>query len=71
MKIKFKNGSTIDTIDFQTDNNNKGNRSNFTTVPCYDTLQNKWVMIMLDMREPIDRFIPEWLFAEWIARKEF
>ena len=60
MKIKFKNGSTVETIDTDSNSVTRGIRSNFITAPCYDTLQNEWVMMTLDMREPMDRYIPEW-----------
>lgn len=64
MKIKFKNGSTIETIKSQVNinnNNTRGNRSNFITCMCYDTIDYKSIMKTLDMREPIGRYVPEYL----------
>ena len=60
MKIKFKNGSTIETIKSQTDTNTniKGIMSNFITTICFDTVENEYVVKTLDLREPVDRYVP-------------
>ena len=60
MKIEFKNGSTIETIKSETDTNTnmRGIMSNFITTVCFDTVQNEYVVKTLDLREPIDRYVP-------------
>ena len=60
MKIKFKNGSTIETIksETETNTNRRGIMSNFITTVCFDTVENEYVIKTLDLREPIDRYIP-------------
>lgn len=58
MKINLSNGSTLQSI--ETETNTRGIRSNFITTICYDTVKDEWVMMTLDMREPMDRYIPEW-----------
>ena len=32
--------------------------SNFITTVCFDTVENEYVIKTLDLREPIDRYIP-------------
>ena len=67
MKIEFKNGSTIETIKSKTDTKNTNRRSirsNFITCMCYDTIDDEYTMKTIDMREPIERYIPEWLLME-------
>ena len=59
MNIKFSNNSALKSI--ETENNRRGIRSNFITCMCYDTIDDEYTMRTLDMREPIDRYIPEWL----------
>lgn len=61
MKIEFKNGSTIETIKSQTDTKNTNRRgimSNFITTICFDTVENEYVIKTLDLREPINRYVP-------------
>ena len=60
MKIEFKNGSTIETIKSETDTNTnmRGIMSNFITTLCFDIVENEYVIKTLDLREPIDRYIP-------------
>lgn len=60
MKIKFTNGSTIETIKSKTDTNENRRciMSNFITTVCFDTVENEYVIKTLDLREPIDRYIP-------------
>ena len=60
MKIEFKNGSTIETIKSETDTNTnmRGTMSNFITTLCFDTIENEYIIKTLDLREPIDRYIP-------------
>ena len=62
MNIKFSNNSTLKSI--ETENNRRGIRSNFITTICYDAIENKYVWVTLDMREPLGRFIPEYLMEE-------
>ena len=59
MNIKFSNNSTLKSI--ETENNRRGIRSNFITCMCYDTSDDEFIMKTLDLREPIDRYVPEWL----------
>ena len=60
MKIEFKNGSTIETIKSKTytNTNMRGIMSNFITTLCFDTVENEYVVKTLDLREPIDRYVP-------------
>lgn len=37
----------------------KTKKTNFITILCFDTVENKYVIKTLDLREPIDRYIPE------------
>ena len=60
MKIKFTNGSTIETIKSETDTNTnmRGIMSNFITTVCFDTVENEYVWKTLDLREPVERYVP-------------
>jgi len=62
MNIKFDNGSEIKSI--HTNNNIRGERSHFYTCNCYDIETDTWIIKTIDMREPIERFIPEWCFMQ-------
>ena len=52
------------------DNNNvRGVRGNFISCVCYDTEDEVWCFVEdLDMRKPLDRYIPEWIMDKF--RKE-
>ncbi len=65
MKIEFTNGSTIETIKSKTDTNTnkRGIRSNFITTVCFDTVENEYVIKTLDLREPIDRYVPAYFMS--------
>ena len=60
MKIEFTNGSTIETIKSETDTNTnmRGIMSNFITTLCFDIVENEYIVKTLDLREPIDRYVP-------------
>lgn len=62
MNIKFSNNSALKSI--ETENNRRGIRSNFITCMCYDIIDDKYTMRTLDVREPIDRYVPEWLLMK-------
>ena len=66
MKIKFTNGSTIETIKSGTDTNTnmRGIMSNFITTVCFDTVKNDYVVKTLDLREPVGRYIPAYFMSE-------
>lgn len=44
------------------DKNIRGNKCNLIITNCYDIENKEWSMVELDMREPIDRYIPEYMF---------
>ena len=69
MKIEFKNGSTIETIKSQTNinENRRGILSNFITTLCFDTVENEYVVKTLDLREPVDRYVPANLLIKTIC----
>ena len=50
--------------------NVRGNRSKIIGSQCYDTETDQWVLMELDMTQPIDRYIPEWMYVEWLMRKD-
>ncbi len=60
MEIKFKNGSTIKTIDTDSGSITRGVRSNYITCPCYDldNPDSEPIMVCIDIREPMNRFVP-------------
>ncbi len=60
MDIKFNNNSRINTLDYT--GNMRGERSNFVEGNCYDLETGNWVFMTIDLRKPIDRFIPEYLY---------
>ena len=62
MNIKFSNNSALKSI--ETENNRRGIRSNFITCMCYDIIDDEYTMRTLDVREPIDRYVPEWLLMK-------
>ena len=64
INIKFNNGSEITSI--HTDNNVRGIRNNFITCNCYDVETDDWIIKIIDMREPINRFVPEWCFDLYV-----
>lgn len=59
MKIKFKNGSIVEHKG--RDSVVRGVRSNFITLPCYDTWTDKVVWATIDIRSDTKRFIPFYL----------
>lgn len=67
MSINFENGSTINLI--ESNSNQRGNRSNFVTIMCYDVFNNEWVLKTLNTREPIGRYIPEWMYTELLNKE--
>jgi len=60
--IEFKNGSKISSIPAK---NVRGVRSNFISMPCLDIETGEMVFKTLDMREPIDRYIPEYILEDY------
>jgi len=70
MKIEFKNGNKIDSIYVDKNKNTRGNRSRIIGCNCYDIVTDTWVFYEIDLGNPIDRYIPEWLYAEWLVREE-
>jgi hypothetical protein len=62
MLFEFKNGSYIKQLTPQnTEENVRGLRSDFISCMCYDLETEQMVFLEdLDMRKPIDRYIPEW-----------
>lgn len=68
MNIKFENGNEINSI--HTDNKNiRGNRSKIIGCNCYDTETDAWVFCELNMSKLIERYIPEWMYTEWLINK--
>lgn len=65
-KIEFENGSQIIYASSAYESA-RGNRSKIVTCACYDTETEKWVIHELDRTEPIGRYIPQWLYAEWLS----
>lgn len=51
-------------------NNVRGIRSNFYTCICLDSETDNWILKEIDMREPIIRYIPEWMVIEYLNSKE-
>mgnify|MGYP000913818420 CR=1 FL=1 len=62
MKIKFENGNEFESI--HTDSSIRSKRSKIIGCNCYDTKTNTWVFHELFIENPIDRYIPEWLYTE-------
>lgn len=61
----FRNGSQIKGV--QSNKSVRGIRSNFITTLCLDLDTGDWIIKTIDMREPLDRFIPIWVVDEIIA----
>lgn len=59
-RLSFKNGSSVEVIECA--ENTRGERSNYIWCNCYELETNHCVFKRIDLREPIDRFIPECLF---------
>jgi hypothetical protein len=70
MSINFQNGSSIKVNDCNEGINIRGTRSNFITVNCFDTETQEWVIKTLDIRIPFDRYIPEYLYIDWMMKNE-
>ena len=62
MEIKFVSGSYVKQLTPQnTCEAVRGLRSNFISCMCYDLETEQMVFVEdLDMRNPIERYIPEW-----------
>ena len=46
--------------------NIRGVRSNFISCVCYDTEDEIWVFVEdLDMRKPLDRYVPKWIMDKF------
>lgn len=50
--------------------NRRGNRAKLIGAQCYDTETDQWVFMELDITKPIDRYIPGYLFLEWLFTKD-
>jgi hypothetical protein len=64
--MKFKNGNELKILSYDPACTNvRGERSNLFSCNCFDIETSEWCVMELDRRKPIDRYIPEWLYAEW------
>ena len=68
MKIKFENGNEINSIHIG-NKNICGNRSKIVGCNGYDIETDTWVFCELNMSKPINRYIPEWMYTEWLINK--
>jgi hypothetical protein len=46
--------------------NVRGNRSNLIIDKCYDLEKQEWIFKELDLREPIIRYIPEYIVLKMV-----
>lgn len=67
MNIKLENGNEIESV--HNEKITRGKRSKIIGCNCYDTKTDRWVFHELFMENPIDRYIPEWLYTEWLINK--
>lgn len=48
----------------------RGKRAKIIGTQCYDTETKQWIFMGLDMTQPIGRYIPEWMFVEWLMKQD-
>ena len=69
--INFKNGSKLKILCYDPAVELvRGKRSKIMGAQCYDTKTKQWVFLELDATQPIGRYIPEWMFVEWMMRRD-
>ena len=68
MKRKFKNGSQIN--DLKSGGTNRGNRSNIMTTLCLDLETGETVFKDIDMREPLERYIPMYIVDQIMEERK-
>jgi hypothetical protein len=52
-------------MDMYNKNITRGNRNSFVTINCWDFETGEWVIKTLDFREPIERYIPEYIMQQY------
>ena len=69
--INFQNGNKLRIISYDPAVDTiRGKRAKIIGAQCYDTETKQWVFMELDMTQPIDRYIPEWMFVEWLMKQD-
>ena len=69
--IKFDNGNEINALSYDPAVELfRGKRAKTMGAHCYDTETGQWILVELDMTQPIDRYIPEWMFVEWLMKQD-
>lgn len=68
--IKFENGNELRILAYDPAVETiRGKRASIMDAQCYDTGTSQWVFMEIDTTQPIDRYIPEWMFVEWLIKQ--
>ncbi|MFV0515802.1 MAG: hypothetical protein ACK5MV_00180 [Aminipila sp.] len=57
-------GNYLPKVDNKLNKIKRSERSNIITTLCLDLKTDKWIFKTLDMRKPLERFIPFWIVEE-------